>query len=108
MPEEINQVEALCMRCHKKQPIKDPYEVEMIGKGGSIRRALRGVCSVCGCKMFKFLPKKKESPKEEEGKIEEKEEETPEEKKESPKVAEEEKPDIAKEISDFDQASQIK
>lgn len=50
--------EAFCVKCKKKQPMKDEKEVEIKGKGGTTRKALTGVCSVCGTKMFKILPKK--------------------------------------------------
>ena len=48
---------AYCMRCRKKQEVKDPKVVTVKGKGNSTRRACQGVCPVCGTKMFKFLPK---------------------------------------------------
>jgi hypothetical protein len=54
MPEEVI---AFCVKCKKKQPMKDPVEVEIKGKGGTKRRALKGVCAVCGTKMFKILGK---------------------------------------------------
>lgn len=50
--------EAFCVKCKKKQPMKDEKEVEIKGKGGTTRKALTGACSVCGTKMFKILPKK--------------------------------------------------
>lgn len=50
--------EAFCVKCKKKQPMKDEKEVEIKGKGGTTRKAVTGVCSVCGTKMFKILPKK--------------------------------------------------
>ncbi len=37
--------------------MKDTKEETFMGKGGE-RRAMRGVCTVCGTKMMKFLPKK--------------------------------------------------
>ncbi|MES2436755.1 MAG: DUF5679 domain-containing protein [Patescibacteria group bacterium] len=46
---------AYCMKCKEKRDMKDEKEVEM--KGG--RRALQGVCSKCGTKMFKILGKAK-------------------------------------------------
>lgn len=51
MAEEI----AYCVKCREKREMNDPKEVEM--KGG--RRAMSGVCSVCGTKMFKILGKAK-------------------------------------------------
>ncbi len=52
--------EAYCVKCKKKQPMRDEQEVEIPGKGNTKRRAITGFCSVCGTKMFKILPKKKE------------------------------------------------
>jgi hypothetical protein len=49
--------EAYCVKCKKKQAMKDEKEVEIKGKGGAKRRAIQGVCSVCGTKMFKILGK---------------------------------------------------
>jgi hypothetical protein len=45
------------VKCKKKQEMKDVKEIEMKGKGGTKRKALSGVCSVCGTKMFKILGK---------------------------------------------------
>jgi len=45
-----------CVKCRKKQPIKDAKEVKMKGKGGP-RRALKGVCPVCGTGMYRILGK---------------------------------------------------
>lgn len=44
-----------CVKCRKKQEMKDAKEVDM--KGG--RRALSGLCTACGTKMFKILGKAK-------------------------------------------------
>ena len=44
---------AYCVKCKEKREMKDAAEVEM--KGG--RRAMSGVCTVCGTKMFKILGK---------------------------------------------------
>jgi len=54
MPEEVI---AFCVKCKKKQPMKDAKEVEIKGKGGTKRRALTGFCTVCGTKMFRILGK---------------------------------------------------
>jgi hypothetical protein len=48
------------MRCRKAVEIKDGVEVEMNGKGGTKRRAIKGICPVCGTKVFRILGKKKE------------------------------------------------
>ncbi len=50
--------EGYCVKCKAKREMKDAKEVEMPGKGGVVRRALTGVCPVCGTKMFKILGKK--------------------------------------------------
>lgn len=49
--------EAYCVKCRQKREMKDGKEVTMPGKGGE-RRAMTGLCSVCGTKMFKILGKK--------------------------------------------------
>ncbi len=40
-----------CVKCSMKRKMKDPHKVKM--KNG--RNALKGVCSSCGTKMFKFV-----------------------------------------------------
>jgi hypothetical protein len=45
------------MKCKKDVEVKDPKEITIKGKGGSIRYALTGTCSICGTKVFKFLKK---------------------------------------------------
>ena len=49
--------EAYCVKCKKKQPMKDEQVIEIKGKGGTKRKAVQGVCPVCGTKMFKILGK---------------------------------------------------
>jgi len=44
-----------CMKCKEKREMKDTEEVEM--KNG--RKAMKGICTVCGTKMFKILGNKK-------------------------------------------------
>ena len=39
--------------------LKDAKEVEMNGKGGKKRAAMKGTCPVCGTGMFKILGMKK-------------------------------------------------
>jgi Zn finger protein HypA/HybF involved in hydrogenase expression len=51
-------MEAYCVKCKAKQEMKDGQEVEMKGKGGKPRRAMKGVCPVCGTTMFRILPNK--------------------------------------------------
>jgi len=52
--------EAYCVKCKAKREMKDAKEVAMKGKGGVERRAMTGICPVCGTKMFKILGKKKD------------------------------------------------
>jgi hypothetical protein len=47
-----------CVKCKAKdREINNVKIVEMKGKGGTIRKAATGDCSVCGTKMYKILPK---------------------------------------------------
>lgn len=50
--------EGYCVKCKAKRVMNEAREVEMPGKGGVVRRAMTGLCSVCGTKMFKILGKK--------------------------------------------------
>lgn len=45
---------AWCMKCQVKREITNPEETTL--KNG--RLVLKGTCSVCGTKVFKFLKKK--------------------------------------------------
>jgi len=47
-------VEGRCMRCKQQREMKDAQETTM--KNGL--KAMKGVCSVCGTKMFKIIGKK--------------------------------------------------
>jgi len=47
--------EGYCVKCRKKQVIKDGT-VEKTAKG---RRMARGICPECGTKVTRFLPNKK-------------------------------------------------
>ena len=51
-------MEAYCVKCKAKQMMTDENEVEMKGKGGTKRRAMKGKCPVCGTTMFRILPNK--------------------------------------------------
>lgn len=51
-------VVAYCVKCKAKKEMKDPQEVEMKGKGGVARRAMKGTCPVCGTGMYRILGKK--------------------------------------------------
>ena len=53
-PESSSQ-EAYCVKCKTKRIIKNPEETIM--KNG--RPAIRGICSVCGCKVFRITKMKK-------------------------------------------------
>ena len=46
-------VEARCMRCKKQVEIKNPEEVVMKNK----MKAMKGVCPVCGTKVFRIIGK---------------------------------------------------
>lgn len=46
-----------CVKCRDKREMKDAQEVSMPGKGGE-RRAMKGVCIICGTGMYRILPKK--------------------------------------------------
>jgi Zn finger protein HypA/HybF involved in hydrogenase expression len=48
---------AYCVKCKQKREMKDEKIVEIKGKGGTTRKAVQGVCPVCGTKMFKILGK---------------------------------------------------
>lgn len=48
-------MEAYCVKCKAKKEMKDPKEVSMKGKGGKTRKAMTGVCPVCGTKMFRIM-----------------------------------------------------
>ena len=46
-------MEAYCVKCKAKRPIRDAQEVVL--KNG--RPALKGTCTVCGTKVMKFVKK---------------------------------------------------
>lgn len=56
----MDQVRGYCVKCRDKagRVMVNPKEVSMPGKGGE-RRAMTGICEVCGTKMFRILGKKK-------------------------------------------------
>ncbi len=43
-----------CMRCKQNDMLMK--DAEVVTMGGN-KRAARGVCAKCGCKMYKILPK---------------------------------------------------
>jgi len=51
-------MEAYCVKCKAKKEMADGQEVEMKGKGGKPRRAMKGKCPDCGTTMFRILPNK--------------------------------------------------
>ena len=53
--EEKTAVMGYCMKCKESREMNETEEVEM--KNG--RKAMKGVCAQCGCKMFKILGTKK-------------------------------------------------
>lgn len=57
MPEE--KVQGYCVKCKDKRDMDEAKEVEMKGKGGKTRRAMKGKCPKCGTTMFRIMPSKK-------------------------------------------------
>lgn len=51
-------VEGYCVKCKAKREMTEANEVEMKGKGGVTRRAMKGKCPKCGTTMFRILGKK--------------------------------------------------
>ena len=51
-------MEAYCVKCREKREMKDPEEVEMKGKGGKSRRAMKGKCPECDTGMYRILGSK--------------------------------------------------
>lgn len=52
----VADVQAYCVKCKEKRTMKDSQE-QQLDNG---RRAAKGTCEVCGTKMTKFLPNKKD------------------------------------------------
>ena len=50
-------MEAYCVKCKAKHEMSDACEVEMNGKGGVKRKAMKGKCRVCATAMFRILGK---------------------------------------------------
>jgi len=50
-------MEAYCVKCKAKREMQEAKEIVMKGKGGTKRRAMKGICPVCGTKMFRILGK---------------------------------------------------
>ncbi len=50
-------MEGYCVKCKAKKEISQGEEVEMKGKGGTTRRAMKGKCPNCGTTMFRILGK---------------------------------------------------
>jgi len=53
----INSMEAYCVKCKAKKEMAGAAEVEMNGKGGVKRKAMKGKCPDCGTSMFRILGK---------------------------------------------------
>jgi len=53
-------IQGYCVKCKDKREIADAQEVEMKGKGGKPRRAMKGKCPKCGTTMFRILGAKKD------------------------------------------------
>lgn len=51
--EVVDMVEGFCVKCKAKRKMNEAKEVIMKNK----RRAMKGVCSKCGTKMFRILGK---------------------------------------------------
>ncbi len=51
-------VEGYCVKCKAKRKMADAKEVPMKGKGGVVRRAMKGKCEKCGTTMFRIMGKK--------------------------------------------------
>ena len=52
MENTITNLTAFCVKCKEKRPIANPEE----GTTKNNRRVLKGICSVCGTKLMRFLP----------------------------------------------------
>jgi uncharacterized OB-fold protein len=50
-------MEGYCVKCKAKKEMIDAEEVEMKGKGGMVRRAMKGKCPNCGTTIFRILGK---------------------------------------------------
>ena len=55
----LDMTEAYCVKCKAKKQMKDGKEVTMKGKGGTVRKAMKGKCPTCGTTMFRIMGKKK-------------------------------------------------
>jgi Zn finger protein HypA/HybF involved in hydrogenase expression len=53
-------IQGYCVKCKAKQDMADAEEVEMKGKGGKTRRAMKGKCPKCGTTMFRIMGAKKD------------------------------------------------
>lgn len=50
-------MEAYCVKCKAKREMSEAAEVEMKGKGGMTRKAMKGKCPTCGTAMFRIMGK---------------------------------------------------
>ena len=49
-------VEGYCVKCKAKSEMKNAKEVDMNGKGGVKRKAMKGQCGKCATTMFRIMP----------------------------------------------------
>jgi hypothetical protein len=47
--------EAYCVKCKAKRMMEKEETTQINKKGGGTRPAMKGICPVCGTKMFKFM-----------------------------------------------------
>ena len=50
-------MEAYCVKCKAKREMSEAQVIEMKGKGGVARKAMKGKCPTCGTSMFRILGK---------------------------------------------------
>jgi hypothetical protein len=52
-------MQAYCVKCKGKKEMANGQEVEMKGKGGKVRKAMKGKCPDCSTTMFRIMPSEK-------------------------------------------------
>ena len=53
--DDISTIEAYCVKCHQKRVIQEARKI-ITQKG---RRAIEGICPICGTKLFRFIAQKR-------------------------------------------------
>jgi len=48
-------MQAYCVKCREKREMESAMEVDMKGKGGHQRKAMKGRCPDCGTVMFRII-----------------------------------------------------